>query len=108
MSDEKDRFGDKLHDVEKAREDQYFAERDRALLQKLKTEQSGKEEQHLRELARMRCPKCGERLTTVNHLDVAVDECPACQGMWLEKGELEQIARRESSGWLARYLGRGR
>lgn len=108
MSDEKDRFGDKLREAEKAREDQYFAERDRALLQKLKAEQSGGEEQHLKELARMRCPKCGERLTTVKHLDVTVDECPVCHGMWLDKGELEQIGHRESTGWLARYLGRGR
>jgi hypothetical protein len=34
--DEKDRFGDKLRDAEKAKEDTFFAERDRALLAKLK------------------------------------------------------------------------
>jgi hypothetical protein len=32
----KDRLGDKLRDAEKAREDQYFAKRDKELLQKLK------------------------------------------------------------------------
>ena len=65
MSDgEKDRFGDKLRDVEKAREDKFFAERDRELLQKLKAQTGTQEEQAVRELARMRCPKCGERLTT--------------------------------------------
>ena len=32
-ADEKDRLGDKLRDVERAREDLYFAERDRQLLQ---------------------------------------------------------------------------
>ena len=107
-SDEKDRLGDKLHDLEKAREDKYFAERDRALIQKLKAQSSGHEEQTLKEIARMRCPKCGERLATKSDLGVTVDECPACHGMWLEKGELEEIARREKAGWLARYLGRGR
>jgi nucleotide-binding universal stress UspA family protein len=35
-SDEKDRFGDKLHHVEKAREDQWAAERDRDLLAALR------------------------------------------------------------------------
>jgi len=34
--DQKDRFGDKLRDVEKAKEDQFFAERDRRLVEKLK------------------------------------------------------------------------
>jgi hypothetical protein len=38
----KDRLGDKLRDVEKAREDQYFAKRDKELIQKLK-EQMEKE-----------------------------------------------------------------
>jgi ribosomal protein L37AE/L43A len=106
MPDEKDRLGDKLREVEKGREDSYFAERDRALLQKLKTEASGKQEATLKELARMRCPKCGEHLTTTKHLDVSIDECPACRGVWLDKGELEEITRRESAGWLAAYLGR--
>ena len=32
----KDRLGDKLRDVEKAREDEYFAKRDRELLKKMK------------------------------------------------------------------------
>jgi hypothetical protein len=34
--DSKDRLGDKLRDAEKAREDQYFAKRDKELLEKLK------------------------------------------------------------------------
>lgn len=32
----KDRLGEKLHDVEKAREDLFFAERDRKLIEKLR------------------------------------------------------------------------
>jgi len=39
MSDgEKDRLGDKLRDVEKGREDKFFADRDRALIEKLKAQ----------------------------------------------------------------------
>lgn len=107
MSDgEKDRFGDKLRDVEKAREDKFFAERDRELLQKLKAQTGTHEEQAVRELARMRCPKCGDRLTTRTQLEVEIDECPAGHGIWLDVGELEKLTTRESSGWLARVLGR--
>ncbi len=100
---EKDRLGDKLRDVERAREDQYFAERDRELLAKLR---SGKEAESdvLKEAARMRCPKCGARLKTRALHEVEVDECPECHGMWLDQGELEKIGKREANGWIARWL----
>jgi len=102
--DEKDRFGDKLREAERGREDQYFAERDRELLAKLKSGQAGEREQALKEAAHMRCPKCGERLRSVTRHEVALDECPACQGIWLDRGELESIARRENEGWIAHWL----
>ena len=107
MSDgEKDRFGDKLRDVEKAREDKFFAERDRELVQKLKAQSGAQQEQTVRELAHMRCPKCGEHLTVRKKLDVELDECPKGHGMWLDAGELDKLSERESSGWLSRFLGR--
>jgi hypothetical protein len=107
MSDgEKDRFGDKLRDVEKAREDKFFADRDRELLAKLKGQTQEQQEQAVRDLARTRCPRCGERLVTKTHLDVELDECPSQHGIWLDDGELEKLTTRESSGWLARVLGR--
>ncbi len=28
----------------------------------------------------------------VNHLDVAIDTCTNCRGVWLDRGELEKIA----------------
>lgn len=36
MADEKDRFGETMKLVERAKEDIYFAERDRGLIEKLK------------------------------------------------------------------------
>ena len=107
MSDgEKDRFGDKLREVEKAREDTFFAKRDRELLEKLKQQTGALEAKTVQELVRTRCPKCGERLTTRTQLDVKIDECPTGHGVWPETGELEKLTTRESSGWLARMLGR--
>jgi hypothetical protein len=38
----KDRLGQKLHDLEQAREDLFFAERDRKLIEKLRAEASGR------------------------------------------------------------------
>lgn len=40
---EKDRLGDKLRDVQKGREEDYFARRDRELLEKLRRERAGGE-----------------------------------------------------------------
>jgi hypothetical protein len=104
--DEKDRLGGKLREKEKAEEDRYFAERDRELLAKLKQQQSGTEEAALRQQALMRCPKCGEKLVSLQHHEVTVEECPSCRGMWLDRGELEILAQRENESWLARFIRR--
>ena len=103
-TNDKDRLGDKLRDAERAREDQYFAERDRKLMAKLRRGEEGEAEETLKKAAHMRCPKCGERLQQRSMHGVEVDECPACHGMWLDQGELEKIGKRESDGWIARWL----
>lgn len=105
--DEKDRLGAKLREKEKAEEDRYFAQRDKELLEKLKQQGAVGQEATLQELARMRCPKCGTKLSTVEHHGVTVEECPSCQGMWLDRGELETLAQRENEGWLSRFIRRG-
>jgi hypothetical protein len=106
MAEDKDRLGDKLRDVQKAREDEYFARRDRDLISKLRTTLSEDEKNAIREFARMRCPKDLEPLAHVEHLGVQLEECPKCKGIFLDRGELEQLQKREAAGWLSRYLGR--
>ncbi|MEO6030106.1 MAG: hypothetical protein ABIR79_24835 [Candidatus Binatia bacterium] len=106
MSDgEKDRSGDKLHDLEKGREDKFFADRDRELLQKLKAQTGDQKEQAVHELARTRCPRCGERLVTRTQPDVEMCACPTGHGI-PDDGELAKLTTRESTGWLSRVLGR--
>jgi hypothetical protein len=40
----------------------------------------------------MKCPRDGSSLETIKYeADIEVDQCPTCHGMWLDKGELEQI-----------------
>ncbi len=93
-----DKLGDKLRDKEKAEENRYFAEQDRKRLEKLR-----EEEEHS-QIVLGRCPKCGEALITRTVDDVEVDECKACGGMWLDKGELEQIVAREGEGWASKWI----
>lgn len=104
MADEKDRLGDILRDKQRADEGRYFAERDRAALAKLRAAQTADNEEALRALARMRCPKDGTPLASTKEFGVAVDACPSCNGMWLDPGELEQIANREKDSWIGRYF----
>jgi rubrerythrin len=106
--DDKDRLGTKLREKEKAEEDRYFAQRDRELIEKLKKEKAATDEEALRQQSLMRCPKCGTQLATIQHHNVTVEECPSCQGLWLDRGELEILAQREKEGWLARLLRRNR
>lgn len=41
---------------------------------------------------RMNCPQCGSVLESLTwESNVKVDQCPACRGVWLDKGELERI-----------------
>ena len=106
MADEKDRLGDTLRDKEKGDEDRFFAERDKAAIEKIRQKLSAAEIQQIREFARMRCPKCSERLASVAHHGVTVDECPSGHGTWLDQGELETLASRERDSWLGRFFHR--
>ena len=58
---ERDRYGDKMKEVERAREDDYFARRDRELINKMRG-------------AAERCPKCGAAMAQVN----GNTACPEC------------------------------
>jgi uncharacterized protein len=102
--EEKDRLGNKLRDAERGREDQYFAERDRQLVERLRREQEAAAEGSPQAGGLGRCPKCGTALQQQSLHGVSVDACPSCQGVWLAKGELQELARREDDGWVTRWL----
>ena len=103
-TDEKDRFGDKLRDAERGREEQYFAERDRELLSKLRDGKEIEHEDELKTTALNRCPKDGEGLVGRKLHGVAIEECPRCKGMWLDEGEWKVLADRERGGFFGRWF----
>jgi hypothetical protein len=100
--DEKDRWGDKLRDAERAREEQYFAERERKLVETLRAKEATT--RAARGAEPMRCPKDATQLQQHSHQGVTVDECPSCHGMWLDHGDLQALAGKDSDGWIARWL----
>jgi len=102
--DEKDRLREKLRDKEKAEEDRWIEEREKALLAKLRAGGSPAPEQETPDVAPMRCPRCGEGLATRHHQGATAEECAGCGGMWLDVKELEKIAHRERDSWLGRVF----
>lgn len=54
--------------------------------------------QGLKELHFMRCPKCGMELIEIDYKEIKVDKCSECDGIWLDAGELETVAKLEKSG----------
>lgn len=101
---EKDPFGDKLREKERAEEDLYFAKRDRELLQKMRGQDDAGREATAREIARGRCPKCGSPLASRVVDDIAIQECASCRGIWLNQDELATLSQRESESWLGRFF----
>lgn len=64
------------------------------------------EEARLKYAALMRCPKCGEPLLQVEICEIPIERCSLCDGVWLDRGELELILDRQQAddSWLARFL----
>jgi len=104
MTNEKDKFVDTMKLVERAKEDIFFAERDREAIGKLRAQ--------LRKVdtakAGGKCPKCAGALETFSFHGVMLDRCVSCHGIWLDAGELEAVIRRLNRGavgdWLERLI----
>lgn len=90
MNEEKDRFGDFLNLVERAREDVYFAQKDRELLDKQKHRVEVTPQDQL-ELHTRNCPQCGVALQRSSLMEIAVSRCSGCGGIWVEGAELQQF-----------------
>jgi Zn-finger nucleic acid-binding protein len=54
----------------------------------------------------MKCPHDGTELSTRTYeAQIEVDECPKCNGMWLDKGELEQVQETIANDYRAELRG---
>jgi uncharacterized protein len=59
----------------------------------------------------MQCPRCDRAALVERDRDgVTIDVCPACRGVWLDRGELDKIIARTARAYhdLARDHGRAR
>ncbi len=100
MADEKDRFGDTMRLLERAKEDVYFAERDREILNKLRQQLKKVD----KEGSALRCPKCPGILESYIFQGFNLERCHDCGGIWMEKGELERVIHKISRGPLGEWV----
>jgi len=76
---EKDPFGDKMKDKERGEEEQFFAERERALLDKLRGRPVPLIEAMTHPKEHPRCPRCGTLLVVEAHGREAIPTCVNCR-----------------------------
>lgn len=63
-----------------------------------KQNQLAKEEKERRKnLHHMKCCKCGMEMVSLEFKGITVDRCTGCEGIYLDKGELEAILDKEQS-----------
>lgn len=83
-------------------EEEYFARMEYEKLKKIQEEGQKKlaADQKIKEkeLHYMKCPKCGMNLVEVDYKKIKVDKCSACEGLWLDAGELEMVAKMDKGG----------
>lgn len=81
-------------------EEEYFARVEAEKKKKLAEEShkriSRDEQEKLKSLHWMHCPKCGMELHPVPYKGVTLDKCFHCLGVFLDDGELEKLAGKES------------
>lgn len=89
-------------------EEEYFyrlnselIERNRRRLDEQRRQQEGLERKNAHW---MMCPKCGSQLRESECFNVKADICGSCSGIFLDKGELEQILAAHGSGGLRSLL----
>ncbi len=88
-------------------EDEYFVreeiERRRKLAQERQAAVLVEDRERERTLHHMRCPKCGMKLEEMKLGSIRLDKCFECEGLWLDKGELEQLQGKDA-GFVRRML----
>lgn len=90
MNESKDRYGEFISLVERARQEVFFAAKDRELLDKLKHRLENAPQGQLEFHAR-NCPECGIALGNSSLMSFAVSRCSSCGGIWIDHAVLQQL-----------------
>jgi acetyl-CoA carboxylase beta subunit len=90
-----------LEDRGQALENEYFRRKEQELIAKMKA----KLEEESAKSLEITCPKCEGTLIETDFETIKIDVCDKCSGVWLDAGELTQIADKdEESGWFGKLF----
>jgi len=83
------------------KEEAYFIRREFEKAKKVKKKRQNllETEERLKhkDLHYMQCPKCGMQLVEIDYREIKIDKCTACDGIWLDAGELDMVAELDKS-----------
>jgi hypothetical protein len=105
MGNEKNRLIESLKFDERANEDSYFAVKEHELIEGLKAVFQ-KDEADRREAQMASCPKCSGKFKKYRFMEIDIERCANCEGIWLQKGKLAGILRQHARGPLGVFLDR--
>jgi DnaJ-class molecular chaperone len=105
MRNETERHGERPEFDEHANEENYFAVKEHELVEDMKAEFRGVQAAR-REAQMATCPKCSGQFAKYRFMGFELDRCETCEGIWLNKGELQGILRQQARGPLGRFLDR--
>jgi hypothetical protein len=91
-----------MEDRRKGLEEEYFHRKNQEAIEKLREKMKVAADAKAAGTSSMQCPRCDGSLKENMFENVTIDTCDKCGGVWLDSGELEQLTRKESSGWLGR------
>jgi ribosomal protein L37AE/L43A len=74
-------------------EDEYFAKQNLEMIHEMRVKLDAERKKAERTSHQHKCPRCGGDLKERQTEQVKIDECSECGGVWLDKGELEQLGR---------------
>jgi rRNA maturation protein Nop10 len=74
-------------------EDEYFAKQNLEIIHEMRVKLDAERKKAERQAHLQKCPRCGGDLKESQTEQVKIDECSECGGIWLDKGELEQLGR---------------
>jgi len=93
----------KWDEREKSLEEEYFRRKEQELIEKMRAKRAEDEQRAKAEASALQCPRCDGTLVGLSFEDVRIDRCNKCNGVWLDAGELEQLAGKpDVDGWLSR------
>ena len=93
-------------------EDEYFARQNLEQIREMRAKLDAERKKTERSAHLNKCPRCGADLEEHHAEHVKIDQCSECGGVWLDKGEMDQLqrvnrARGVSGGVLANLFRRG-